>query len=124
MGFFGFIKGCPGRGANLGSFHFHLFSLSIAVPYTTLLLRPPSREGVSSLLDDHDQFSGWIDPDGSPPVQLASVLSGGEVELETFIFQLISPSEPRFQGLLGVDKCCFGHDLVCSFFLLIRLLAI
>ena len=54
----------------------------------------------------------------------ASVLSGGEVKLETFIFQLISPSEPRFQGLLGVDKCCFGHDLVCSLFLLIRLLAI
>ena len=27
-----FFKGCPGRGANLGYFDFHLFSLSIAGP--------------------------------------------------------------------------------------------
>ena len=35
-----FLKVAHAGGANLGSFHFRLFSLSIAVPYTTQLLRP------------------------------------------------------------------------------------
>ena len=38
---FVFLKRCPGRGANLGSFGFRLFSLSKAAPQTTRLLRPP-----------------------------------------------------------------------------------